>query len=68
MTINCVFFAKNNENWANMIILIEYYGFLTEMMDGTENAEFETKITESQWQNMVNDGFGGKKNAEFGPW
>ena len=36
------------------------------MMDGTENAEFETKITESQWQNMVNDGFGGKKNAEFG--
>ena len=43
----CIF-AKNNENWANMIILIEYYGFLTEMMDGTENAEFETKITESQ--------------------
>ena len=39
---------------------------LAEMMDGTENAEFETKITESQWQNMVNDGFGGKKNAEFG--
>ena len=34
---------------------------LAEMMDGTENAEFETKITESQWQNMVNDGFGGKK-------
>ena len=22
----CIF-AKNNENWANMIILIEYYGF-----------------------------------------
>ena len=34
---------------------------LAEMMDGTENAEFETKITESQWQNMVNDGFGDKK-------
>ena len=34
---------------------------LAKMMEGTENVEFETKITESQWQNMANDGFGDKK-------
>ena len=34
---------------------------LAKMMEGTENVEFETKITESQWQKKANDGFGDKK-------
>ena len=48
LTINCVFLLKKKRKLGKYDDFDRILWILAKMMEGTENVEFETKITESQ--------------------